>query len=101
MGSDDKPSSRTVSESQKDEVSETPPTVIATAVEEEKKIVEEKVQQEQASENVAVAENKQTAADDNDGWEVPKTKKGKGAKKTENAKGDKNNGKKNTREQSK
>ena len=54
---------------------------------EEKKIVEEKVQQEQASENVAVAENKQAAADDNDGWEVPKTKKGKGAKKTENAKG--------------
>ena len=54
---------------------------------EEKKIVEEKVQQEQASENVAVAENKQAAADDNDGWEVPKTKKGKGAKKIENAKG--------------
>merc|ERR1739838_906673 len=102
--SDDKPSSRTVSESQKDEVSEAAPapTVVATAVEEEKKItVEEKVQQEQASENVAVAENKQAAADDNDGWEVPKTKKGKGAKKTDNVKGDKNNGKKNTREQSK
>merc|ERR1739838_1164593 len=76
--SDDKPSSRTVSESQKDEVSEAAPapTVVATAVEEEKKItVEEKVQQEQASENVAVAENKQAAADDNYGWEVPKTKK--------------------------
>ena len=50
--------------------------------------------------------------DDNDGWEVPKTKKGKGPKKTEPVKGnfkntyfetyfpivEKNNGKKNTRE---
>jgi len=45
-------------------------------------------------------ENVEKSNDDNDGWEVPKSKKGKGNKKQDNTvKVDKNNGKKNTREQ--
>merc|ERR1712227_1193119 len=60
-------------------------------IQEEKKVVEEKVPEPEAVENVE-------QVDDNDGWEVPKTKKGKGPKKTEPVKVEKNNGKKNTRE---